>query len=97
MWCVCSGRSATVTRVWTQVNVLFTIELLLHTVARGFIFGRDAYLQQERFQLDFVIVVFSWLQAVPGDGCPPHTPHLTLAMQECPTSSPCGHCGHCAL
>ena len=49
-----------------QVNILFTVELFIHVCARGFVFNREAYLRQDRFQLDFVVVVFSWLQAVPG-------------------------------
>lgn len=44
--------------VWT---VVFTLELLLKSVARGFACAKDAYLSSAWNQLDFAIVCISWL------------------------------------
>ena len=44
--------------VWT---VVFTIEMLLKVIARGFVWTKDSYLSSYWNQLDLAIVVVSWL------------------------------------
>jgi hypothetical protein len=49
------------------VAVIFTIEAVFRIIASGFIFGRKAYLRSRWNQLDFLIVVTTWLGYVLKD------------------------------
>jgi len=47
-------------------NIVFTLELILKVIAYGFMFGRNPYLSESSNRLDGAVVIFSWLQDLPG-------------------------------
>jgi voltage-dependent calcium channel T type alpha-1G len=50
-------------------TILFTFEVIIRVVATGFIFnGKKSYLKDSWHIIDFVIVVFSLIELVPGSG-----------------------------
>ena len=44
----------------------FTIEAIIKIIAKGFIFGKRAYLKSSWNVLDFLVVVCGWLSFIPG-------------------------------
>ena len=52
------------------INIIFTIEMLIHIISKGFIFGEGAYLRSTSYQLDFLVVSFSWIELFNVKGMP---------------------------
>jgi len=46
------------------VNIFFYFELLIHAIVHGFYFRPNAYLRQERFTLDWVVVACTLFEAI---------------------------------
>jgi voltage-dependent calcium channel L type alpha-1D len=49
------------------VSVIFTLEMLIRIIALGFIGNRDAYLHSTWNNLDFFLVIMSWVNLLVGD------------------------------
>ena len=56
-----SGLVSFIFAMEITVNIIFTIELVLKSIAWGFVCGREAYLTDPWNVLDFVVVIISWL------------------------------------
>lgn len=48
------------------INVIFTIEMFIRMIAMSCFMGPKAYLQDNWFRFDFIIVIFSWLALIDG-------------------------------
>ena len=46
----------------------FTIEMVIKVIALGFVMGKHTYLRNGWNILDFTVVIFGWLELIPGFG-----------------------------
>lgn len=51
-------------------NVIFTLEMMIQIIAKGFVIGDNAYLQDGANKLDFAVVVSCWMTVFEVSGLP---------------------------
>jgi len=55
-------RDNIITKIFYIINILFTIEMLMKIIAKGFILHKYAYLRNGWNIIDFIICIYQWLK-----------------------------------
>ena len=61
------NRDKIITKIYYIINLLFTIEMIMKIIAKGFILHKYAYLRNGWNIIDFIICIYQWLKIKHND------------------------------